>query len=94
MGADANALEPLVFTSVTTTIFLTLLASVAGMILVCATEMGMARVAALADAVRERPGIPVGGAGPLAGCRTARLPRRQSAGPARWRYADPTCTRI
>ncbi|OEJ26519.1 cation acetate symporter [Streptomyces agglomeratus] len=38
-GGDASALETLVFTSVTTAIFLTLLASVAGMILACANSL-------------------------------------------------------
>jgi SSS family solute:Na+ symporter/cation/acetate symporter len=39
LGGDASALETLVFTSVTTAIFLTLLASVAGMILACANSL-------------------------------------------------------
>ncbi|WP_274559404.1 cation acetate symporter [Streptomyces spiramyceticus] len=39
VGTDASALETLIFTSVTTAIFLTLLASVAGMILACANSL-------------------------------------------------------
>ncbi|MFF3340539.1 sodium/solute symporter [Streptomyces flavidovirens] len=39
VGGDTSSLETLVFTSVTTAIFLTLLASVAGMILACANSL-------------------------------------------------------